>query len=61
MAGGRLDFAAGQAIISNLALTIRSQEITAAAAPRTIVFEGSMIQDLPIGADDPANQHNITV
>jgi hypothetical protein len=58
MAAGRLDITAGQGLMNNLALMIRSQEITAAAAPHTIVFEGQMIPDLPIEPDDPANPAN---
>jgi hypothetical protein len=57
MAAGRMDSTAGQALINSLALMVKTAEMANASAPQTIVFEGSMIPDLPIEADDPANQH----
>jgi hypothetical protein len=54
MAGGRLEIAAGQALMNSLALMIKSQEVAAAAnSDRTITIVGG-IPDLPVGDDDPA-------
>jgi hypothetical protein len=57
MAGGRLDMAAGQALINSFALMVKTAEMANASVPQTILVEGSLIHDLPIDPDDPANQH----
>jgi hypothetical protein len=40
---------------------VKTAEIANASNPQTIVIQGSMIQDLPIDVNDPANPHPVPV